>query len=145
KAGLETHLTMMAGYPWETRRQARRTVAFARRLMERGYAAMLQATVIVPYPGTPLYAEAVERDWFLIDPTDYAGLDMSRPVLKTPDMSPEEVLALCGEIYRSFLSPGYLGRQLLSIRNWSDINYYLRGLRPVWGHLRDFSRRRSTC
>ncbi|MCP3951234.1 MAG: radical SAM protein, partial [Desulfobacterales bacterium] len=47
KAGLETHLTMMAGYPWETRRQARRTVAFARRLMERGYAAMLQATVIV--------------------------------------------------------------------------------------------------
>jgi len=144
QAGLETHLTMMVGYPWETRSDVQQTVTLARRLMDRGFASMLQATVIVPYPGTPLYKEAVAENWFRIDHRDYAKMDMSRPVLKTPDMTADEVMAVCREIYRSFLSPGYLAHQLFSIRSWHDIKYYLRGLRPVFGHLRDFGKRRRT-
>ena len=140
EAGLEVHLTMMVGYPWESKSEAMKTVDLAKRLMKSGMASMLQSTIIVPYPGTPLYDEALKNRWFLIDPRDYKELDMSRPVLKTPDMEPFEVKYLCKDIYKSFFSLGYIARQLLSIKRFSDIQYYFRGVKPVLGHIHDFKK-----
>lgn len=138
EAGLEVHLTMMVGYPWETRKDAENTVKLAGNLMKKGLASMLQATVIIPYPGTILFDEAVDNNWFTIDPTDYEKMDMSMPVLKAPDMKEKEITQLCRDIYKSFLTPGYILNQLLSIRRFQDMQYYLRGVRPVLGHLMDF-------
>ena len=141
QAGLEVHLTMMVGYPWETRKDMERTVSLARKLMDNGLASMLQSTVIMPYPGTPLYDEAVREEWFLINPNDYENMDMSQPILKVSDMSPSQVKSACQKIYTSFLSPRYVFHQASSIRNIQDIYYYLRGLKPVFGHLRDFGKK----
>jgi anaerobic magnesium-protoporphyrin IX monomethyl ester cyclase len=145
-AGIDVHLTVIIGYPWETREDAQGSVDLARKLMADGDAEMLQATVLVPYPGTPLYQYGVENDLFRFDPTDYDRFDMTEPVFQTPDMSPEEVIGMCQGVYRSFLSPRFILRQLRNMHSWEDMDYLLRGARAVVGHLRDFGkgRRRNT-
>ena len=140
-AGLEVHLTVMVGYPWETRADAERTLALAKRLMGRGLADMLQATVTIPYPGTPLYRQAVENDWLLIAADDYESFDMTRPVFRTPDMTPEEVMALCNSVYRTFLQPSYILRYLMGIRSPADVKFIAKGAKAVMGHLMDFMRK----
>ena len=145
KAGLDLHLTMMVGYPWETRQESLRTLSLAKHLMTSGLAEVLQATVIVPYPGTPLHQECLDRGWFRIDPSDYDRYDMAEPILTTPDMSAEEIMEICNRIYRHiFLSPQYIARRFTKIRSLDDIRYHLRGLRAVLGHLKDFAHNRRT-
>lgn len=64
KAGLEIHLTMIIGYPWETKNQALNTYKLTKELMVKGYVHVFQVTTIIPYPGTPLYKECLEKKWF---------------------------------------------------------------------------------
>ena len=105
KEGIDVHLTVMVGYPWETKDDVFKTLDLARELMVKGYAEMLQATIIVPYPGTPLYKESLENKWFRFDPEEYERYDMTEPVFNTPDMEPEEIIKMCQDIYKVFLSP----------------------------------------
>jgi len=142
-SGLEVHLTVMVGYPWETREDAQRTLDLAKMLMTGGYADMLQATITVPYPGTPLYKEAVENNWFRFDPKEYERYDMTEAVFKTPDMEPEEVMKMCNGIYRTFLTPEYMARHLAKIGSVEDIIYTARGFKAVVGHIRDFLKQRN--
>lgn len=129
---------MMVGYPWETKEDALSTIDLANQLMSDGHAEMLQATVVVPYPGTPLHREAVEKGWFRIDPTEYERFDMSETVFNMPDMTPEQVNEMCARVYRTFLKPRYILRQLARIRSPQDLDYVRRGAVAVIGHLKDF-------
>lgn len=141
KAKLEVHLTMMIGYSWETKEEALNTLKLARKLMLNGNADILQSTVIVPYPGTPLYEEAVKESTLLVKKDDYESFDMTRPILKTPDMNSEEIMKICDSIYsKIFLSPRYAIRHLKKIRNLNDIKYTLKGVKAVFGHIKDFNK-----
>ena len=141
EAKLDIHLTIMVGYPWETRDDALNTLELARHLMTSGLAEVLQATVVVPYPGTPLYQDSIDNGWFSINPTDYDRYDMTEPILVTPDMTPKEVMEICNRIYHNiFLSPGYIVRRLSKIRSLDDIKYHWYGVRAVLGHMKDFTR-----
>jgi radical SAM superfamily enzyme YgiQ (UPF0313 family) len=141
KAGIEVHLTIMVGYPWETKEEHLHTLKLAQYLMNRGYAHMLQATVLVPYPGTPLYYECLKNGWFRISPQDYDRYDMSCAVLNTPTMTSQEVVDMCNKTYKLFTSPRYIFSQIKKIKSPQDVSYGLRGLKAVWGHLKDFSAR----
>jgi len=143
QAGIDVQLTVMVGYPWETRADAQRTMDLAHELMSRGYAEMLQATVVVPYPGTRLYREAVEEGSFRFDHREYERYDMTEPVLTTPDMEPAEVMQMCQGVYRSFLRPRFILRQLARVNSLEDLDYVKRGVIAVWGHLKDFGRDRA--
>jgi radical SAM superfamily enzyme YgiQ (UPF0313 family) len=140
KAGLQIHLTIMVGYPWETRKDAERTYALAKSLMVKGLAELLQSTIVVSYPGTPLFKEVLDNNWLLVSPDDYEAFDMARPILRTVEMSPEEIMEMCDRVYSIFMSPGYIFRKILSIRSLEDIKYYFRGAKAVFGHKKDFSR-----
>jgi len=137
---LEPHITIMVGYPWETRADALSTLNLAKMLMEKGWAVTLQSTIVIPYPGTKLYAEALENGWFRVDPKDYNRFDMKEPVLSTPDISSEEVMKICDEIYKVFLSPKYMLKQLVRIRSLRDVKYSVRGAVKVLGHVKDFAK-----
>ena len=136
--GLEPHITIMVGYPWETRQDALNTLNVAKTMMQKGWAVTLQSTVVIPYPGSKLYAEALKNGWFRVDPKDYERFDMKEPVMTTPDMTPEEVMEVCDKIYQVFLSPKYVLRQLMSIRSFADLKFSFRGIRKILGHIRDF-------
>lgn len=144
EAGIDIQLTVMVGYPWETRDDVVRTLDLARGLMTRGHAEMLQSTVVVPYPGTPLFKEAMEKNWIRFDPPDsWERYDMTEPVLTTPDMEAEEIVKMCSDIYKSFITPKFILRQLLKIRSIKDLDYIFRGGKAVFGHLLDFAKIRS--
>ena len=140
ESGLTVHLTMMVGYPWESRQDGLETYKLAKRLMLKGYADVLQSTVMIPYPGTPLYKEGLEKDWFLFDPRDYERFDMREPVFKTPDMTPDQVTKLCNKIYHIFIDPRYVLKHLKKIKSVEDIKYTFRGVKAVAGHLMDFGK-----
>jgi len=140
EGGIEPHITIMVGYPWETREDALRTMRLTRMLMKRGWAVTLQSTIVMPYPGTRMYNEAISNGWFRADPKDYDRFDMTEPVLKTPDMESEEVIRICDEIYKAFLSPKYVLQHVMRIRSWRDLRYSIRGVKRVLGHLEDFAR-----
>jgi radical SAM superfamily enzyme YgiQ (UPF0313 family) len=138
--GLEPHITIMVGYPWETRQDASSTLNVAKTLMQKGWAVTLQSTVVIPYPGSKLYAEALKNGWFRVDPQDYERFDMKEPVMTTPDMTPEEVMKLCDEIYKVFLTPQYMLKQLVRIRSLRDVKYSVKGAAKVLGHVKDFGK-----
>jgi anaerobic magnesium-protoporphyrin IX monomethyl ester cyclase len=135
-AGLAPHITTMIGYPWETKEEARNTIEFAKKMFRTGCVDTLQATVVIPYAGTPLYKEAERNDWLLS--RDWDHYDMREPVLKSP-LTAEDTLALTQDLYRSFISPQFIWNKLTSIRTWEDVQFILRGVKYVWGHLTDFN------
>jgi len=139
-ARLEVHLTVMLGYPWESLADIQRTIRLVRTLMREGLADMLQSTVIVPYPGTRLYREALDHGWFRVPPDAYERFDMTEPVLATPGVPPERLMRLCRQVYESFFEPRYLLRRMLSLGNIDELRFVGRGLGALAGHLRDFSR-----
>lgn len=143
-AGLTVHITMIVGYPWETKEDARRTLALAKSLMQKGFADICQATLLVPYPGTPLWREAREKHWFLFDPAEYERYDMSEPVLQTAARDAGEVAKICGKIYGIYLTPTYLFRRIKKISSWQDLAFHLKGARAVRGHLHDFLGRKNS-
>lgn len=136
KAGLDPHLTVMLGYPWETKAYAVRTVKLAHEIFKKGWADTLQATIVIPYPGTPLFMECKERGWLVTE--DWDRYDMREPVMRCP-MTGQEIKELTQELYKVFLTPGYVLRRLLSIRNMDDLRFIKRGVKSVTGHLTDFS------
>lgn len=140
-AGLKPHITIMFGYPWETREDAQRTVELGAYLLKKGLAYTMQATVVIPYPGTPLYQECQENGWLLTN--DWDRFDMREPVMKTP-MAPAEVMALVQSLYRVSYHPEFLARKVLSVRDLDDIRFFVRAGKQVAGHLVDFSAERPS-
>jgi len=135
QAGLEPHVTCMVGYPWETPEQARTTVDLTRSFFKKGYIDSLQATVVIPYPGTPLFKECKEQG--LLKTLDWDRYDMREPIMKT-SLSDYQILAMTRSIYKSFLTPRFIWRKLRAISSFQDIAYYIRTGMRVIGHLLDF-------
>jgi anaerobic magnesium-protoporphyrin IX monomethyl ester cyclase len=141
--GLDIHLTVMVGFPWETKLEALNTLRLSDTLMKKGWIEMLQATVLVPYPGTEIYELGLKNSWFRFSPYDYERFDMSEPVFNAPDMSPREVMDICRKTYKTFLSPRFILRNLSRIRSVKDLVYDLKGLKAVAGHISDFGRKKN--
>ncbi len=135
KAGLDPHATIMLGYPWETYEDAKRTIAVAKYCFKKGYFATMQATIVIPYPGTPLWKECKEKG--LLVSEDYEDYDMRAPVMKIP-FPAEKILELEQELYSSFLSPAYAVRMVLKVRSWHDFMYLFYMAKKLMGHLLDF-------
>lgn len=135
EAGLEPHITAMIGYPWETKTEAKRTVDLARELFKKGYVDTLQATVLIPYPGTPLYKYCQENN--LLNFTDYDRFDQREQVMKS-ELTTEDVKELTQGLYKSFITPSFVLKKVISVRSWADVKFLWRAAGKVFGHLSDF-------
>jgi anaerobic magnesium-protoporphyrin IX monomethyl ester cyclase len=137
KAGLEPHITTMVGYPWETKREAEKTISFAKKMFINGYIDSLQATIVVPYPGTPMFDEARKNGWLLTE--DWDRYDMRESVWKS-EVGTDEVKCFTQELYKAAMHPRFVLRKLGRIRSLDDMKFLARAALKVLGHLRDFSR-----
>jgi radical SAM superfamily enzyme YgiQ (UPF0313 family) len=135
-AGLEPHLTIMVGYPWETREDAWNTFNLAKHLFENGWADTLQVTVVIPYPGTKLFQEAEEGEF--LKTLDWNEYHMKKPIMKT-ELPDEDVEEMAKKIYQLFLTPKYVARKVATIRSAEDLKFIFRGAKKVLGHIKDFS------
>lgn len=135
-AGLDVHVTVMFGYPWEDREDIRRTVALATRLLRKGLAYTLQVTQVVPYPSTPLFRQLKASGDLLTE--NWEDYDMRMQVMRS-GVSESEIKEAIREVYRAFLHPETLFRRLFSTHNpISDFGFYWRGFLSLLGHLKDF-------
>jgi radical SAM superfamily enzyme YgiQ (UPF0313 family) len=137
KAGLEPHITIMVGYPWETREDAWNTFKLAKCLFEKGWAKTLQVTIVIPYPGTKLFEQARKEGW--LRTMDWDAYDMKMPVMETP-LPEEDVELMARKIYQLFFTPRYIANRVFTIRSLEDIQFILRGVKKVLGQ--DFSARK---
>lgn len=135
KAGLSPHITLMFGYPWEDNEQVQNTIELGRKILKKGWAHTLQATVLIPYPGTPLYKECREKGWLLTE--RYEDFDQRMPVMKTP-MGSEKIKEAVQSVYKVAFNPEFLFRRIIGIRNIDDIKFCVRAGKQVMGHLLDF-------
>jgi len=139
-AGLEPHITIMFGHPWESREDARRTQELGLHLLKKGIASTVQATLVVPYPGTPLFREAKKEGWLTTE--DWDLYDMKAPVMQTT-MGDDEIMGLIRGMFRVAFHPEFLARKVLSIRSWQDVRFIARAGLKVVGHLVDFRAHRT--
>jgi len=135
KAGLEPHATVMLGYPWESYADAKKTIDIAKYCFKKGYFTTMQATIIIPYPGTELWKEAKKNHWLLTE--NYDDYDMRGPVMKIP-FSKKKVMSLTQELYSSFMSPQFIIRKILSIRSVDDVKFFYMAGTKLLAHLLDF-------
>jgi len=137
--GLRVMLTVMVGYPWEDENDVRRTEEITRELMLYKTRAgdCLQASVIIPYPGTPLWLQAKRNSWFKVKPDDYEKFDMSQPILKTK-IGAE---AWCNKIWSIQRQPKFVLKSGLTINSRDDFVLLLKGAKSLMGHLRDYAKR----
>jgi radical SAM superfamily enzyme YgiQ (UPF0313 family) len=136
KAGLEPHLTIMFGYPWETIEEAKKTLGLGKFLLKKGYADTLQATIVVPYPGTSLFREAKKEGW--LKDLDWQSYDMKEPVMITP-MGDEEVIGMVQATYRIAFNPQFIIQKIVNLRSLDDLKFAFKAAKKVLGHLKDFS------
>ncbi len=124
KAGLRPHITVMVGYPWETKDDIRNTLSFAKKIFKDGLADSLQATIITPYPGTPLFKEAQKENW--LKTTNWDDYDMKQPVLKT-SLSDNQLQSLTRSLYSSFFTPQFLIKKTReALSDPKVFKYYIR-------------------
>lgn len=138
KAGLSPHITLMFGYPWENTAMVQNTVRLGRKLLIKGWAHTLQATVLIPYPGTPLHRECKEKGWLLTE--NYEDYDQRMPVMKTP-MGNEKIKEAVQSVYKVSFHPEFLARRIFGIRSFSDVKFLFRAAGKVIGHLTDFGQK----
>ncbi len=140
EAGLDPHITVMFGYPWETDEKVKKTVDFARYLMRKGYASTLQATIVIPYPGTSLFEECKKNGW--LKTVEWTRYDMREPVMKTP-VGDEKIKEAVQSLYKVAFHPEFVVRRILNVRSFEDIKFLGRAFLKVGGHLLDFKNSQS--
>jgi radical SAM superfamily enzyme YgiQ (UPF0313 family) len=134
KAGLMPHLTVMVGYPWEDEDSVKKTILFAQGLFKKDLADSLQATVVIPYPGTPLFDYCQKNK--LLKTLDWNCYDMREPIMKSP-VSDEKLMAAVRGIYSSSIwTPRFILNtlaQLKSIDGWKYVSFQaLKYLGKLW-------------
>ena len=136
KAGLSPHITMMFGYSWEDKQMVNRSIKLARKLLIRGYASSLQATILIPYPGTPLFNECKQNNLLLTE--NYDEYDQRTVVIKTP-LNSNDIKKAIQSVYMVAFNPIFLIQKIIGIRNIDDIKMCFKSASKVIGHLLDFN------
>lgn len=135
KAGLEPHITIMFGYPWETKEETMNTFELGKYLLRKAHASSMQSTIMTPYPGTELFNEAKENGW--LKTMNWDDYDMVNPVMKTK-VSERELREMVRGMYMVGFNPEFLVRKFLKTRSLSDFKFYWDSFKGIVGHLRDF-------
>lgn len=138
KEGLAVLMTTMVGYPWENEADAERTFNATKKLMlyKTHFGDSLQSSIVVPYPGTPLYDYARKNKLFTEEAEDFQNYDMSHNILKTNI----DVAKWCRKMWKIHLHPVFMLKSLLTLRRIEDIKVAFTGVVSLIGHLRDYER-----
>jgi anaerobic magnesium-protoporphyrin IX monomethyl ester cyclase len=120
KEGIETLGYFMFGCQDETRSQMHETLNFAKELKP-DYA---HFAILTPFPGTPIYKQALKEGWFDHDHWAQFALAPSSdfiPPFLPNTIQREELIKILKYAYKSFyFRPPYLFHQLLKVRSTGD-------------------------
>lgn len=135
--GLEPHITCMIGYPWESKKDAQNTVNLVKNFFKKGLISSLQATIIMPYPGTKLFKQAKKNGW--LKTLNWDRYDMKEPILKTK-LTNKEIHQLTQNLYTSALTPRFILKTLRDLfKNPTHLPYYIKSTSQYLARLIDFN------
>lgn len=134
-AGLQSHLTCMFGYPWESYEDAKRTYDMVRWLLINDWAFSAQATICIPYPGTPLFNSCKENG--LLKTEDWNRYDMTESIMKIP-YSDKKLFDLQKGIYNTSYHPKFIWNKLKQIKSMDDLRYYFRLGKKIYNRFGQF-------
>ncbi len=134
--GLEPHVTVMIGYPHESLKQATKTLNLARYIFQNNLADSLQATIMIPYPGTPLYNYCQKNNLLLTKNWD--DYDMRQSIIKSP-IPPQKQQELVQNLFKGVITPKFIIKKIISIRSIADIQHLLNYAFKYIKKLKDFS------
>ena len=126
----------MIGYPNETLTDAQKTLNLGRKIFKDGLADSLQATILIPYPGTALFKHCQKNNLLLTENWD--EYDMRQPVIKSP-IAPKTEIELVQNLFKGILTPKFLFKKIISIRSFSDIKHLFNYALKYLQKLKDFS------
>jgi radical SAM superfamily enzyme YgiQ (UPF0313 family) len=105
--------------------------------LKKGYAYTMQATVVIPYPGSPLFEECKRNNW--LKTVDWDDYDMKHPVMKSP-IPDDTIMGFARQMYKVSFDPEFMLRKIFSVRDTDDVRYSLRAAQKVLGHIVDFKK-----
>lgn len=134
KYHIDAHITVMVGYPWETKKDLDNTLEFSKNIFKNNLAASLQATIIIPYPGTPLFKYCKNNNLLLT--TDWDKYDMRQPIIKTKN--PKYLKISVQNLFKSIITPKYILNKITSVKSFSDVKFLMFYAVKYFQKLNDF-------
>jgi len=125
----------MFGYPWEKKEDILNTLKLGSFLLRKNYAKTMQATIVIPYPGTPLFDECLEND--LLKTQDWERFDMKESVMKS-EVEEDFIKSAVKDMYRTAFNPEFVFRRVIGIKNMDDIKFLFKATKFVFSHIVDF-------
>jgi anaerobic magnesium-protoporphyrin IX monomethyl ester cyclase len=128
KAGIGVEGAFILGYPGEDLKSINDSIKFALELDCETVAWF----IAIPYPGTRLYYEAIEKGYLKerINWMEFAPVSNLESPMIIPNFTPEELMKWKKRAYRKYyLRPKYVFMKLVKIRSSADLKDIIRGLR----------------
>ena len=138
KARLSPHITIMFGYPWEKKEDILNTLKLGSYLLRKNYAKTMQATIVIPYPGTQLFKECLKND--LLKTQDWERFDMKESVMKS-EVEADFIKSAVKDMYRNAFNPEFVFRRVIGIKNMDDIKFLFKATKFVFSHIVDFNKK----
>ena len=134
--GLVVLMTTLVGYPWETEAEADLTIKAATRLLlyKTHFGDSLQSSIILPYPGTPLFNYAEKNGYLTANADDFTLYDMEHDILRRNF----DNAAWCKKMWKIHLHPLFMFKSFITLRRYQDIKLAFTGLVSLIGHLKDY-------
>ena len=114
-AGLFVSVSVIIGYPEETKEMLQETIDLIRRAEPDD----VYICVATPYPGTQLRRVVEDMGWEMSN--DWGQYDTITPVFANPNLSADEIRKLRTSFYNSFYSPKYVLRHLFKMNFYSRV------------------------
>jgi len=136
QVGIRTQAFFLFGVPGENAESIRETIGFAKKIQ----ADSAQFAVVIPHPGTELYADTLEAGTIHYD--SWADFSSCRGMIETAELSLEEVEQARVRAYKEFyFRPSYVLRTLLGIRSWDDFKSIVSSARSIFSRIGFFKAR----
>lgn len=129
--GLNTSASFMIGFPNETFKTVKETLAIAKEINPH----MAQFVIVTPYPGTKLYEEIkekglLEKDYSFSEYDAYCVNCL--PALRTEKLSSKELLLAQKYIHRKFyLRPSFLIKTLFNVKSLSQLVNFIKASKYI--------------
>lgn len=120
KNKLQPHITIMIGFPNETKSDIQQTLNLSRKIFKLGLADSLQATLLIPYPGTPLFDYCQKNNLLLTN--DWNKFDMRQPIIKT-SFTQKQLNQYIQQFFQSIFTPKFIFNKITSIKSINDVKF----------------------
>ena len=121
KAGIQVKCSFLIGFPWESEKEIKQTIAFAKKID----ADITYFNTLNPYFETPIFKEVADNNLFVGEDATNWEKHISHgttPMVRTKYLTAEEIAYWNGRAYfELYTRPRFIVRKLKEMRNFADL------------------------